>query len=60
MMGLPKSAMKKTGENAGAEGTMTLTLGEDFAAPGTPVEAPDKAPDGVQNVKAGDKNVCAK
>ncbi|AKH82742.1 LytR family transcriptional regulator [Streptomyces sp. CNQ-509] len=60
MMGLPKSAMKKTGENAGAGGTMTLTLGEDFAAPGTPVEAPDKAPDGVQNVKAGDKNVCAK
>ncbi|GAA2670476.1 hypothetical protein GCM10010400_34770 [Streptomyces aculeolatus] len=60
MMGLPKSAMKKTGENAGAEGSMTLTLGEDFAAPGTPVEAPDKAPDGVQNVKAGDKNVCAK
>ncbi|MEO3851820.1 LCP family protein [Streptomyces sp. B8F3] len=60
MMGLPKSALKKTGENAGAEGAMTLTLGEDFAAPGTPVEAPDKAPDGVQNVKAGDKNVCAK
>ncbi|WP_407566606.1 LCP family protein [Streptomyces sp. 184] len=60
MMGLPKKAMKKTGENAGVEGAMTLTLGEDFAAPGTPVEAPDKAPDGVQNVKADDKNVCAK
>lgn len=60
MMGLPKKAMKKTGENAGAEGAMTLTLGEDFTRPGTPVEAPDKAPDGVQNVKAGDKNVCAK
>ncbi|WP_344291566.1 LCP family protein [Streptomyces synnematoformans] len=60
LMGLPKKAMKKTGDNAGAEGTMTLTLGEDFTQPGTPVEAPDKAPDGVQNVKADDKNVCAK
>lgn len=60
MLGLPKKAMKKTGENAGAEGAMTLTLGQDFTQPGTPVEAPDKAPDGVQNVKADDKNVCAK
>ncbi|MFW6693367.1 LCP family protein [Streptomyces sp. MAR4 CNX-425] len=60
MLGLPKQAMKETGENAGAEGTMTLTLGEDFTQPGTPVKAPDKAPDGVQNIKADDKTVCAK
>ncbi|WP_274915387.1 LCP family protein [Streptomyces sp. WZ-12] len=59
-MGLPKSALKKTGADAGARVPMKLVLGKDFTAPGSPIEAPDETPDGVQHVSAGDKNICAK
>jgi LCP family protein required for cell wall assembly len=57
MMGLPKSAMK---QSSSVGKSMELTLGKDFTKAGEPVSAPDKAPDGVQNVKANDKKVCAK
>ncbi|MGH3313670.1 MAG: LCP family protein, partial [Streptomyces sp.] len=57
MLGLPKSAMKQSSSVGKA---MELTLGKDFTKAGEPVEAPEKAPDGVQNVKANDKNICAK
>ncbi|MCX4640579.1 LCP family protein [Streptomyces sp. RPA4-5] len=59
-MGLPKSALKKSGQNAGDRQPMKLVLGKDFKAPGSPIEAPTETPDGVQNVNADDKNVCAK
>ncbi|MEU7435603.1 LCP family protein [Streptomyces sioyaensis] len=59
-MGLPKSALKKSAQNAGDRQPMKLTLGKDFKAPGSPIEAPTETPDGVQNVNADDKNVCAK
>ncbi|SCK49331.1 transcriptional attenuator, LytR family [Streptomyces sp. WMMB 714] len=57
MMGLPKSALK---ESSSVGKAMQLTLGKDFTKAGEPVSAPEKAPDGVQNVKANDKNICAK
>jgi LCP family protein required for cell wall assembly len=57
MMGLPKSALK---ENPSVGKSMELTLGKDFTQAGEPVAAPEKAPDGVQNVKADDKKICAK
>jgi LCP family protein required for cell wall assembly len=57
MMGLPKSAMK---QSSAVGESMKLTLGADFTAAGEPVEAPEKVPDGVENVKANDKKVCAK
>ncbi|WP_419995477.1 LCP family protein [Streptomyces boninensis] len=60
MMGLPKSAMKQTKTDAGAREAMKLSLGKDFTSVGTPIEAPDKAPEGVQHVSADDKNICAK
>ncbi|MGW2409911.1 LCP family protein [Streptomyces sp. NPDC001739] len=59
-MGLPKSALKKSGQDAGDRVPMKLILGKDFKAPGTPIAAPTETPDGVQNVNADDKNVCAK
>ncbi len=59
-MGLPKSALKKSSQDAGSQVPMKLVLGKDFTAPGTPVEAPTETPDGVQNVNADDKNICAK
>ncbi|UGY91775.1 LCP family protein [Streptomyces gobiensis] len=60
MMGLPKSALKKSSQDAGAGVAMTLTLGKDFSSAGTPIKAPDTVPDGVQNINGGNKNVCAK
>lgn len=59
MMGLPDSALKETSGATGPQEAMTLTLGEDFTAAGEPIEAPDKAPDGVQQSNAGDKGLCA-
>ncbi|MEV0374148.1 LCP family protein [Streptomyces sp. NPDC050636] len=59
-MGLPKSALKKSSQDAGDRVPMKLILGKDFEEPGTPVEAPTETPDGVQNVNADDKNICAK
>lgn len=60
LMGLPGSALKKQSGDAGEGVPMTLTLGADFTEAGSPIEAPDKAPDGVQNINGGDKDVCAK
>lgn len=57
MMGLPKSALK---QSSSVGKSMELTLAKDFTKAGEPVSAPEKAPDGVQNVKANDKKVCAK
>lgn len=59
LMGLPKSALKKQATEAGDGVAMKLTLGEDFTEAGSPIKAPDKAPDGVQNINGGDKDVCA-
>ncbi|MEU7640746.1 MULTISPECIES: LCP family protein [unclassified Streptomyces] len=59
-MGLPKSALKQTGTDAGPRVPMKLVLGKDFTAPGSPIEAPTETPDGVQHVNADDKNICAK
>ncbi|GGX01824.1 LCP family protein [Streptomyces noursei] len=59
-MGLPKSALKKTGADAGPRVPMKLVLGKDFTAPGSPIEAPTETPEGVQHVNADDKNICAK
>ncbi|AJT66696.1 LCP family protein [Streptomyces chattanoogensis] len=59
-MGLPKSALKKSSQDAGDRVPMKLVLGKDFKAAGTPIDAPTETPDGVQNVNADDKNICAK
>ncbi len=59
-MGLPKSALKKTTADAGPKVPMKLILGKDFQGAGKSIEAPAKTPDGVQNVNADDKNICAK
>ncbi|MFI5809051.1 LCP family protein [Streptomyces sp. NPDC051561] len=59
MMGLPASALKPTGQDAGERVPMTLTLGKDFTAAGQPVGGPAKLPDGVKRASA-DKSVCAK
>lgn len=58
LMGLPDSALKKTSADAGPKDPMTLTLGGDFTKAGDPIDAPDKAPDGIQQVNAGEKK-CA-
>ncbi|MQY16077.1 Transcriptional regulator LytR [Streptomyces sp. RB5] len=58
LMGLPKSALKKDAEAPAGE-PMLLTLGADFTAPGTPIAAPDKVPDGVQQANANEQK-CAK
>ncbi|MEE1929327.1 LCP family protein [Streptomyces sp. TRM 70351] len=60
LMGLPKSALKEQAADAGPGVPMTLTLGGDFDAAGTPLVAPDKAPEGVQKINGGDDAVCAK
>ncbi|MFF4533305.1 LCP family protein [Streptomyces sp. NPDC001407] len=62
-MGLPADALKETTADAAPMADMTLTLGADFKAAGTPVSAPaapEKAPEGIQKVEADDKNICAK
>ncbi|MFI1799050.1 LCP family protein [Streptomyces sp. NPDC020379] len=62
-MGLSADALKETAAAAGPMADMTLTLGADFKAAGTPVSAPaapEKAPEGIQKVEADDKNICAK
>lgn len=59
-MGLPASALKEGTKKAAALANMTLTLGKDFTAAGTPITAPTKAPEGIQKVEASDKSVCAK
>lgn len=58
MMGLSASALKPTTTDAGERDPMVLTLGPDFVEAGTPLSAPQKAPDEIQRV-GGDKQVCA-
>ncbi|MBW1601855.1 LCP family protein [Streptomyces sp. JJ66] len=59
LMGLPKAALKEDAQ-AGGEGVpMTLVLGADFTSAGTPLEAPDNTPEGVQKINGGDQDVCA-
>ncbi|MGW3244196.1 LCP family protein [Streptomyces sp. NPDC001070] len=60
MMGLPASALQQGTKDAAPRANMTLTLGKDFTAAGTPITAPTKAPEGIQKVEADDKSVCAK
>ncbi|MFF9685395.1 LCP family protein [Streptomyces sp. NPDC014623] len=59
MMGLSASALKPTTTDAGAMEPMALTLGPDFKQAGSPLTAPEKAPEDIQRVEA-DKAVCAK
>ncbi|MEV4436686.1 LCP family protein [Streptomyces sp. NPDC049555] len=59
-MGLPADALKQTATDAAPTAEMTLTLGADFHGAGTPVTAPQKAPEGIQKVEADDENICAK
>ncbi|CAM5583459.1 LytR family transcriptional regulator [Streptomyces spiroverticillatus] len=58
VMGLPGSALKPTGAQAGAREPMKLTLGKDFSGAGKPLGGPAKAPEGIQQANAG-KSVCA-
>ncbi|MEV5378027.1 LCP family protein [Streptomyces nondiastaticus] len=62
VMGLEADALKQRDGSAAAPPEMTLTLGSDFKAAGTPVhvQAPAKAPEDIQRVEADDKNICAK
>lgn len=60
MMGLPASALTEGTKDAAPRANMTLTLGKDFKAAGTPITAPTTAPSGVQKVTANDTSVCAK
>ncbi|HWU09755.1 MAG TPA: LCP family protein [Streptomyces sp.] len=59
LMGLSASALKPTTTDAGAMEPMELTLGPDFKQAGSPLTAPEKAPEDIQRVEA-DKAVCAK
>ncbi|MGW0788316.1 LCP family protein [Streptomyces sp. NPDC002911] len=59
MMGLSASALKPTTTDAGEMDPMKLTLGPDYKTAGSPLSAPEKAPDDIQRVEA-DKAVCAK
>jgi len=59
MMGLPASALKQGTEDAEGLQAMVLTLGRDFRGAGTPVTAPTKAPEGIQQANAA-KAECAK
>jgi LCP family protein required for cell wall assembly len=59
VMGLPGAALRPTTAQAAPEDTMTLTLGQDFVSPGTPIRVTPKAPDHVQRTQA-DKNICVK
>ncbi|MEU5053589.1 LCP family protein [Streptomyces sp. NPDC021096] len=59
-MGLPADALKQGSGDAAPTAEMKLTLGADFKGAGTPLSAPDKAPEGIQKVEADDNNICAK
>ncbi|MGP4002108.1 LCP family glycopolymer transferase [Streptomyces sp. 8N706] len=59
MMGMPASALRPGTKDAEPTASMKLTLGADFKGAGTPLTAPEKAPEGVQKVHA-DKEICAK
>ena len=56
MMGLPASALHESAAGA-PSAPMTLTLGGDFTAAGTPIDAPATPPDGLQKTEA-DSATC--
>ncbi|MGK5630701.1 LCP family glycopolymer transferase [Streptomyces sp. URMC 123] len=60
MMGLPASALRQGNQQAAPRAEMSLTLGGDYQGAGTPITAPQKAPEGIQKVEADDENLCAK
>ena len=62
VMGLPVEALKQATSDAAPTAGMTLVLGADFKAAGTPISipAPAKAPKDIQKIEADDKNICAK
>jgi LCP family protein required for cell wall assembly len=57
LMGLPGSALHPRAAGAEAPDTMTLTLGGDFTAPGTPVGTSSPAPEALQKTEA-DSTAC--
>jgi LCP family protein required for cell wall assembly len=59
MMGLPASALKQGTQDAAPLAYMTLTLGKDFTAPGTPIGPPTSAPADLQKTEA-DNTACVK
>ncbi|WP_327297259.1 MULTISPECIES: LCP family protein [unclassified Streptomyces] len=59
IMGLPAAALKPGTKDSVGLTPMTLVLGADFKAAGTPITAPAKPPADIQKVEA-DKSVCAK
>ncbi|WP_308011837.1 LCP family protein [Streptomyces acidipaludis] len=56
MMGLPAAALHPT-VDSGTSAPMTLTLGGDFTAAGTPIDAPATLPGGLQKTEA-DSATC--
>jgi LCP family protein required for cell wall assembly len=57
MMGLPASALHQGTVDAEPLAYMTLTLGKDFTAPGTPIAAPTALPSSVPKTEA-DNSAC--
>ncbi|MEW2520358.1 LCP family protein [Actinacidiphila alni] len=57
MMGLPASALKQGTKDAAPLEYMTLTLGKDFVAPGTPIGPPTAAPADLPKTEA-DSTKC--
>jgi len=58
LMGLPASALHPAADPGGTPpGPMTLTLGGDFTAAGTPIDAPPAVPQGLQKTEA-DSTAC--
>ncbi|WP_079138859.1 LCP family protein, partial [Actinacidiphila rubida] len=57
MMGLPASALQEGTKNVGALTYMTLTLGKDYKAPGTPIALPAGPPKGLRTTTA-DSTTC--
>ena|GEM_PF-468281 len=52
MMGLPASALIEGTKDAAYRANMTLTLGADYTAPGTPIGPPQTPPKGLQSITA--------
>jgi LCP family protein required for cell wall assembly len=52
MMGLPASALIEGTKDAAYHANMTLTLGADYTAPGTPIGPPDTPPAGLRSITA--------
>jgi hypothetical protein len=57
MMGLPASALIEGTKDAAYHANMTLTLGADYTAPGTPIGPPDTPPAGLRSI-TGASTAC--